>query len=82
MSKRAIRRAHKIRMIEHAKRIYKYIFNNKDEEQAKKNADHLASCNCWMCKNPRKVFNDPTMQEKRQTQEKLKISLMKVIKIH
>lgn len=25
-------------------------------------------CNCWMCKNPRKVYNEESFQESRQKQ--------------
>lgn len=71
MSKRAIRRAHKARMIEKAKKIYRYIFKIEDDQQAIKNADHLQSCDCWLCRNPREVFKKPTIQEKRVKQEKI-----------
>lgn len=26
-------------------------------------AEHMASCSCWMCGNPRKYFGEPTIQE-------------------
>jgi hypothetical protein len=26
-------------------------------------ANHLASCSCWMCGNPRKYWGEKTMQE-------------------
>ncbi|MFX4300202.1 hypothetical protein [Pseudosulfitobacter pseudonitzschiae] len=28
-------------------------------------ADHLAVCSCHACGNPRRHFNEPTMQERR-----------------
>jgi hypothetical protein len=40
-------------------------FMNIPEEAIIKNADHLASCSCWVCGNPRKHFNELTIQEKR-----------------
>ena len=35
-----------------------------------KNANHLAQCSCWMCGNPRKYFNEETIQEKKHKIEK------------
>lgn len=29
------------------------------------NADHLAECSCFMCGNPRKWWNEKTLQERR-----------------
>jgi len=27
---------------------------------------HGAACSCWMCGNPRKYFNEPSLAEKKQ----------------
>lgn len=56
--KRAIRRAHLVRMKTKARNLYKH------DIQAK-NANHLAVCSCCMCGNPRKWFNELTFQERK-----------------
>jgi len=35
-----------------------------------KNANHMAKCSCWMCGNPRKYFNEESIQEKKHKIEK------------
>lgn len=34
-------------------------------EEFMKNSNHLAKCSCWMCGNPRKYFNEKTIQERK-----------------
>ncbi len=58
MSKRALRRHHRARMVTRAKRIF---LNRGDEpEQAEKwasrLANHLAWCSCYSCGNPRRYY--------------------------
>jgi hypothetical protein len=36
------------------------------EYSAKLRGDTFSNCNCWMCRNPRRVFKEKTMQEKKQ----------------
>lgn len=43
-----------------AKRIHRDI-----PEWANKNYNHLASCSCVMCGNPRKYFHSRTLQERK-----------------
>lgn len=62
--KRAERRADMHRMKSKAKRIARN--RGYDEEECQrwvKFADHLKSCGCWMCVNPRKTFKEKTIQE-------------------
>lgn len=56
---RAKRRADLRRQKERARRFFPWC------ENPEKYADHLASCSCWMCGNPRKYFGLKTMQELR-----------------
>lgn len=66
MSKRAERRHHLRRMKTKAERIYwqsplaKYFG---DSSPMIKTANHLKSCSCYMCGNPRKWFKEKTIQE-------------------
>jgi hypothetical protein len=66
MSKRAERRHHLRRMKAKAERIYwsrplaDYFA---DPTPARKQANHLKSCSCPMCGNPRKWRNERTRQE-------------------
>ena len=60
--KRAERRRHKDRMKRKAKRKFWWY---DDVTQAVKYADHLAVCSCMACGNPRKFFNQKTMQERK-----------------
>lgn len=61
MKKRSLRRHHLQRMKKKAKKVY--WFN--EPEKAITLADHLASCSCHMCGNPRKFFKEKTLQEKK-----------------
>lgn len=54
--KRARRIRDKLRMKAKARKVRPW-----DEKAT--NADHLASCSCYMCGNPRKYFGDLTVQE-------------------
>ena len=59
MSKRAQRRFHLHRMKVKAERVYYYNVPG----TARKIANHLANCSCWMCGNPRRYFWEKTRQE-------------------
>ncbi len=59
-SKRAERRHHAARMKRKAKRLLPH-------RDARKIADHMADCSCHMCGNPRRHWNEVTLQEKRQS---------------
>lgn len=61
---RANRRHHRFRIREKAKRIMKFVMGDSyDDEDAVKRADHLATCSCNMCGNPRKFYGEKTRQE-------------------
>ncbi|QDV38599.1 hypothetical protein [Tautonia plasticadhaerens] len=64
---RAARRHQRSRMIERARRCLKFtgIPDPDREAFALRNHDHLASCSCWMCGNPRRHLGEPTIQERR-----------------
>jgi len=71
--KRAERRAHKQRMLHKAEEKAKLFFRTDDFEEwkekwARKHADNLAKCSCHMCGNPRKYWNEETLQEKKFSQ--------------
>ncbi|RUL89142.1 hypothetical protein [Tautonia sociabilis] len=64
---RAARRHHRSRMIERARRALRFLGMSDRERDtfARKAHDHLASCSCWMCGNPRRFLGEPTIQERR-----------------
>jgi len=56
-----------------AERIYlsnSEFYENYKDEYARKNADNMAPCSCWMCQNQRKVSGEKTVQERRNEQDK------------
>ena len=69
--KRAERRKKKALRYKHAKEIAHQLFpdlpvdRNWEEEWAKRHADNMKSCACWMCQNPRRSFKQETLQEKK-----------------
>ena len=67
--KKSMRRAKTVNAIERQKRIAKSAGVNHTENQPHRYAKmHSLNCgdpNCVMCGNPRKFFNEPTLQEKR-----------------
>jgi hypothetical protein len=65
MSKRAERRHHLRRMKAKAEKSFRFTvgFDEAHPKWAHKFANHLASCSCWMCGNPRKWFKEKTIQE-------------------
>lgn len=72
MSKRAERRHHMFRMREKAKKVVNKIWgrtNGDLELWARKNANHLKSCSCQMCRNPRRSDWYPE-EEKKTLQER------------
>jgi hypothetical protein len=61
---RAKRRHHRFRAREKAKRVLKWLMGDHyDSESATKRAEHMASCSCSMCGNPRKFFGEETRPE-------------------
>jgi hypothetical protein len=54
---RAKRRAELVKQKRRARKLFPWC------ENPAKYADHLASCSCWMCGNPRKYFGLKTIQE-------------------
>lgn len=65
---RSLRRHHRERMKAKARRIVKIwnagVNNYKlPEDFLVANADHLKTCSCWMCGNPRKHWGKSTLQE-------------------
>ena len=66
--KRAERRKKKALRYKHAKEIAHTIYPGHpewEEEWAKRHADNMKSCACWMCQNPRRSFKQETLQEKK-----------------
>ena len=64
--KRALRRFHKHRI--HKKRrkywmLDHFIGEQRSEENLKKLSKTPIMCSCWMCGNPRKYYNEKTVQE-------------------
>ena len=64
MSKRALRRHHKARMKQRARKVAK-IWGGVPLNHLDKHADHLAMCSCEMCGNPRRHHGERTIQELR-----------------
>ena len=61
---RSLRRHHLARMKARARRTYRLV----PAAIAVKDADHLATCSCWMCGNPRRYSKGTerlTLQERR-----------------
>lgn len=65
--KRAKRRFLKAKFKNRAKRVFKFF--GWPQENACKLADNMAFCNCMMCQNPRKVFKEKTLQEKKADED-------------
>lgn len=64
-AKRAERRHHSKRMKAKARRFARRD-NFRDPENMARIHNHLALCSCHLCGNPRKHWNELTIQEKRQ----------------
>lgn len=67
-TKRALRRHHRQRMIQHALRSYMLRrVEDKDVQRALvlRLYNNLKNCSCYMCGNPRKFENRLTRQERR-----------------
>ena len=64
---RAIRRAERERIIK--KRSKYWNGDYKSEKQLSKLARTSTPCSCFMCGNPRKYFNEETIQERRNKQD-------------
>ena len=68
---RAVRRHHHERMLDRVKGFHwlKQKFWNGSEEEREKHLRKMAEtrhpCSCHMCGNPRRMFKEKTMQEKR-----------------
>ena len=62
-SKRALRRHHRNRMIEHGRATLIGLDPLDDYRRALLDHDHLAACSCSICGNPRKHRGERTLQE-------------------
>lgn len=70
---RALRRHHHDRMYRRARHIFRYVWwsgKHEDSEhdehiRARRMANNMKICSCWMCCNPRNAFgrNERTIQE-------------------
>jgi hypothetical protein len=68
-TKRALRRHHRQRMMQHAVRSYALRWEEDAQVQRERVVrwyNNLSKCSCWMCGNPRKYEGKPTRQELRQ----------------
>ncbi len=69
--KRALRIHHRERL----KKSRRYYWGTRSEPLTERQIGMLvntaALCSCWMCRNCRHVFNEPTMQERKFFQKKL-----------
>lgn len=67
ISKRALRRHHKRRLLQKARKIVEGWFGPFPEETkeliAHRVYNNLKPCSCWMCGNPRKYEKKVTLQE-------------------
>lgn len=63
--KRALRRHHRARMIGRARVVVESWVIPEDDpgRMAARIHDHLKSCSCWMCGNPRRYCGERTLQE-------------------
>lgn len=69
MSKRAERRHHYERMKRRASRVFAAWIGHHDTPDARgRFARTRKPCSCYMCGNPRKHFDEPTVQERREMQ--------------
>ena len=70
---RALRRHHRARMIKKARAVlaarFGYWGERNRDLNAKRLADNITSCSCWMCGNPRRV---PGRHASRLTIQELK----------
>jgi hypothetical protein len=68
LTTRSLRRHQRLRMIARARRSLNYSDMDDSERTywALRQFDHLKSCSCWMCGNPRKYEGEPTIQERRR----------------
>ncbi len=64
MKSRAIRRHHEKRIKRRVKEYYGGIHRD-NTRRLGQIAGTRTPCSCWMCGNPRKYFNDLTVQERR-----------------
>ena len=66
--KRSHRRSSVLRMKDKAYKLAKYLGWNK--MWALKNAEHLKSCSCWMCRNQRDIYGAPISEIKQSMKGK------------
>ncbi len=67
-SKRALRRHHLARRKRWVKKNLRHYFFDPSEPEPRRvglYAETPAVCSCWMCGNPRKVFGELPIQERR-----------------
>jgi hypothetical protein len=67
MKSRSIRRHHEERIKRRVKKYYGGVFRH-DVRAVGKLAHSRTPCSCWMCGNPRRYEDEPTLQERRTAQ--------------
>lgn len=71
--KRALRRMQRQRKIDRAIKVAENHFWDADPAWkslwAKRHADNMKSCGCWMCNNPRKVFHQLSFDQIKQKEK-------------
>lgn len=65
MRSRAFRRHHEQRARDRVARYYGG-YAARDPRAIGRLTHTRTPCSCWMCGNPRRYFNQPTLQERRQ----------------
>jgi hypothetical protein len=63
MRSRALRRHHEERIKRRVKEYYSGVHKD-DARRVGQMAHARKLCSCWMCGNPRRYFNEPTLQER------------------
>jgi len=65
MRTKAWRRKQEVRKKKKVIRKYNNWWGDWDPKSVGRKSHTPCGCSCWMCGNPRKYFNDDTMQEKK-----------------
>ena len=68
LTSRALRRHHEKRIKRRVEQYYSGVHRN-DPRRIGQMARARKLCSCWMCGNPRRYFNEPTLREKRLEEE-------------
>jgi hypothetical protein len=65
MQSRALRRHHEERIKRRVRNYYGGVHRD-DPRRVGQMAHARKLCSCWMCGNPRRYFNEPTLRERRE----------------